>query len=57
MPLVGFEPAFPASEQLQTHSLDRKPINLVPHLTLTYPRMIYLQTWFREIIHYGLNHR
>jgi hypothetical protein len=55
-PPVGFEPAIPASEQLQTHSLDRKPTNLVPHLTLTYTWMIYLQAWFREIIHDGLNH-
>jgi len=57
MPLAEFEPAIPASEQPQTHFLDRKPTNLVPHLTLTYLLMIYLQAWFREIIHDGFNHR
>jgi len=48
MPPAGFEPAIPASDQLPTHSLDRKPTNLVPHLTLTYPWIIYLQAWLKR---------
>jgi hypothetical protein len=30
MSLAGFEPAIPASERLQTHSLDRKTTGIKP---------------------------